>query len=288
MEKKRDQNNTEVLLTNIKVYLIIALSLFVVMACYREQESTVNLKQYSLTLWRKPIEGVIADASGLTYSRKTKSLFLAVDQPPKIVELSLKGRVKRQMLLSGFDDTEGITWIEGDSFAVVEEQRGNIVLIEITADTKSIDYTKATKFAVDSIPMGNLGLEGLTYDPAGKRFFAVKKMEPIRIYEIRLPAKKIGKAEVTSPFNIEEVGLGLRDLSGVHYDTRTGHLLLLSQESKCVVECTVGGREVSRLYLKAGIAGLDHSPFKPQGITLDKRGNLYLCSEPSAFYVFSR
>jgi uncharacterized protein YjiK len=257
------------------------------MACYRGQESTVNLEQYSLTLWHKPIEGVIANASGLTYSRKTKSLFLAVDQPPKIVELSLKGRVKRQMLLSGFDDTEGITWIEGDSFAVVEEARGNLVLIEITADTKSIDYAKATKFSVDSIPMGNLGLEGLTYDPAGKRFFAVKQMEPIRIYEIRLPAKKFDKAEVTSPFNIEEVGLGLRDLSGVLYDTRTGHLLLLSHEPKCVAECTLDGMEVSRLYLEEGIAGLDHRPSKPEGITIDKKGNLYLCSEPSAFYGFS-
>jgi uncharacterized protein YjiK len=191
------------------------------------------------------------------------------------------------MLLSGFDDTEGITWIEGDSFAVVEESRGNLVLIEITAATKSIDYTQGTKFSVDSIPMGNHGLEGLTYDPAGNRFFAVKEMEPIRIYEIRLPAKKFDKAEVTSPFNIEEVGLGLRDLSGILYDTCTGRLLLLSHEPKCLVECTLDGMEVSRLYLEEGTAGLDHSPSKPEGITIDKRGYLYLCSEPSAFYVFS-
>ena len=228
------------------------------------------------------------NASGLAYSRKRKSLFLVVNRPPEIVELNLKGRVNRRIALSGFDYTEGITWIDGDWFAVVEERRGNLIVIEIAADTKSIDYAQGSKFSVDSAPLGNLGLEGLAYDSAEKRFFVVKEMVPKKIYEVRLPARKNDVAEATIPWDMEETGFGLKDLSGVHCDARTGHLLILSHESKCVVECTVDGREISRLYLEEGTAGLDHSFRQTEGITMDKKGNLYICGEPNAFHVFAR
>lgn len=291
MKSKRPQKDTRVVKANMKVYLVIALG-FAVTACLPSPEDreriSIDLGQYELALRQEAIAGVAMNASGLAYSRKTKTLFLAMNSPPEIVELNLKGEFKRRIALNGFDDTEGITWIDGYSLAVVEERRGNLVIVEIDADTKSIDHTQGSSFSVESVPLGNMGLEGLAWDSGGKRFFIVKELAPKKIYTLKLPTEKSGKPEVTIPWEMEENGFGLKDLAGVHYDARTGHLLILSQASRCVVECTVDGRELSRLSLEKGSAGLDHSLLQPEGITMDRKGNLYICGEPNVFYVFTR
>ena len=81
----------------------------------------------------------------------------------------------------------------------------------------------------------------------------------------------------------------MSDLAGIYYDTKTGHLLILSDESKCVVECTVDGKKmVSRMFLKEGSAGLTRTLKQPEGITMDDSGNLYICSEPNVLSVFSK
>ena len=80
----------------------------------------------------------------------------------------------------------------------------------------------------------------------------------------------------------------MSDVSDIFYDDRTGHLLVLSDESKSVVECTVEGKEISRLSLKAGSAGLKDTIGQPEGITMDDEGNLFICSEPNVLYCFSR
>jgi len=80
----------------------------------------------------------------------------------------------------------------------------------------------------------------------------------------------------------------LRDISGLHYDAKSERLLILSHESACVVEANKYGIETSRLLLRGGKAGLSRTIFKAEGVALDKRGTLYIVSEPNLLYVFKK
>ena len=64
--------------------------------------------------------------------------------------------------------------------------------------------------------------------------------------------------------------------------------LILSHESACVVEANKYGIETSRLLLRGGKAGLSRTIFKAEGVALDKRGTLYIVSEPNLLYVFKK
>jgi uncharacterized protein YjiK len=246
-----------------------------------EVHKSVHLDEFTLAKGPVRIKGVRDDASGLTYNPKTKSLFLVINGRCEIVELSLEGRVKRVISTVGFSDIEGITHVKDDVFYVAEEGRGTICRITIQEKTEVIRYDSASVIRVAAGHLGNKGLEGLTYDPDGKRFFAVKESSPRRIYEIAEPEEgKKGSPKVKNPWNIQSRRLGMRDLSGIYYHRKSGHLLILSDESSCLVEATLQGQELSRLSLK--------SAPQAEGVTMDDKGNLYICSEPNLFFVYKK
>lgn len=214
-------------------------------------------------------------------------MFLITNRPPAIVELSLHGQVKRRIELNGFEDTEGIAWIEEETFAVVEERRGTIAVIVIEQTTEAIDYESAVVINVADSSAGNAGLEGLAYDRHGERFFAVKESAPKRGYEIGWNRGAEHAAEVGLCEDMAAAVDGLLDLSGVYFDHRTGNLLILSDESSRVVELGEKGEATSQLDLSTDLPGLRPSPTQVEGITMDERRNIYICGEPSEFYVFS-
>ena len=254
----------------------------------KETGPSLGLNRYRLALGPYVIEGVTDDASGLAYSLDTRTLYVVINGSEEIVELDLKGKRKRLIRLKGFEDTEGLVWIKGNRFAVLEERRRHLVLVNINAQTTFVNHAKSATFLIDPVPANNHGIEGVSYDPARDRFFIVKEKKPRKIYEVRLLNEAQGKADITNPWDIEKSGFHFDDLAGIHYHDGTGHLLLLSDESKCIVECTVEGREISRLSLRGGSAGLEYTIGQPEGITMDEEGNLYICSEPNLLYVFSK
>jgi uncharacterized protein YjiK len=260
-----------------------------------EPAKKVGLDDYVLVLGPKKIGQVRTDASGLTYCSTTKSLFMVINGAALVVELGLDGSTKRIIKLNGFSDVEGIFHVRDNVFWVVEEGRGNICRILIDKDTRVVDYSAGSTFVFHlEAGMGNKGLEGLSYDPEKKRFFSVKERNPRKIYEIEepptrgRPGETPGKAKFRLLWDIQASNLQMSDLSGVHFDSRTGHLLILSDESKCVVETTEKGKEISRLRLVKGNAGLPHNVPQAEGITMGPAGTLYICSEPNFFYVFKR
>ncbi|MCP4823399.1 MAG: hypothetical protein GY892_04700, partial [Shimia sp.] len=91
-----------------------------------QAELLPRLDQYTLAKGPLVIAGVSENASGLTYHAGRDSLFVVLDSPQRIVELGLDGSFKRKINLNKFDDTEGITWLGENQFALVEEARGNI------------------------------------------------------------------------------------------------------------------------------------------------------------------
>lgn len=232
----------------------------------------IGLDSYVSAGKREVVPGVTANASGMTYCADTKTLFVIVDSPAKIVEFTLKGEKKRDIRLSGFFDPEGITHMEGNTFAVIQEGRGTISIISIDDKTRLIKHGDAKEIYVANT-RGNVGLEGITYDPKAKTFYVVKEKRSKAIYKVTRDGK------VSHPWRAERDSLGLRDMSGIYFEPGTGHLMILSHESWAVVECTTEGREISRLRVRMS---------KAEGITMDEEGTLYICGEPNFLQRFTK
>jgi uncharacterized protein YjiK len=246
---------------------------------------SLHLDRYVLRRGPVEIRGVRDNASGVAWSPETRTLLVAVNSPPQLLDLSPDGRVLRVVVLRGFDDTEGVCHFGGMRFAIAEEARRVAAIVEIPRDARSIDRSSARKLLLDPETGGNTGLEGIACDVAGSILFGVKEKYPRKVYRCAVPEPG-EQPRPTSPWDAERSSLGMKDLAGLHFDAATGHLLVLSDDSRCVVECTVEGTEVSRLSLAAGSAGLEREIPQPEGITMDPAGNMYIVSEPNLLYVF--
>ncbi len=216
------------------------------------------------------LEGVEENASGLAFKPDPGTLYLVVNNPPGIVELTPEGARKRAVRLEGFEDPEGIAWLGSDSFAVVEEKRGAIAIFDLPPGADSVGKAQAREITVEG-DLGNSGLEGIAYDPGSDVFYVVKEKDPKKIYRVTR------KGEISNPWPAEAGPPGISDMSDIYFHPPTGHLVILSHESAAAVECTIEGKEVSRLPIDLRQA---------EGATLDGRGRLYICGEPYWFQAF--
>ncbi len=247
----------------------------------------VDIAAYKLAAGPVVLQGVEDNASGLTYCSESKSLFCVLNGPTHAIELGLDGAVKRRINLVGFNDTEGIIALGKGVFAVVEERRRKLVIFTLDADATSVSYGDCRQVLIDETPAENKGLEGITFDPNAMRFYILKEKQPRKIYSVEV-RPEADEPDVKTPWDLQKKGFGASDVSGVHFDPGTGHLLILSQESQTIVETTLDGKEISRLKLTPGNAGLTEPIPQPEGICLDDEGTLYICGEPNTFYVFKK
>jgi uncharacterized protein YjiK len=80
----------------------------------------------------------------------------------------------------------------------------------------------------------------------------------------------------------------MRDFSSLTIDQRTGHLLVLSDESRMLLELDELGNPVSFISLAMGFNGLARSIKQAEGVAMDGQGTIYIVSEPNLFYVFKQ
>jgi len=240
-----------------------------------------GLDAYALSKGPSALAGVKDNLSGITWCGTTKTLFTVQNGPTQITELTSEGEVKRTIALAGFDDTEGIVWLGGSKFAVLEERRRQLTVFDIKPGTTRIARGAASAHTIEPKPQDkkkvNLGLEGVAFVPKANEIFICTEKSPRKVYRFKLT----DSPKPTKAWDAQQNSFGLSDLAGLAYDEATGHLLLLSDESKAVGETTTDGREISRLRL-TGDAALP----QPEGVTIDDDGKVYVVSEPNLFCVF--
>lgn len=255
------------------------------------RDKSIWLPDYVATLQAQPIVGLEDDVSALTYDPDRRSLFTVTNQQPRIVELSLDGRILRQVPLVGFGDPEAIEYISPDLYVITDERLQRLVKVRLTESTPYIDAADSQQLSLGIGLNGNKGFEGLAYDRQGQRLFVAKERDPVSIYEIHgfphtNPDKPFAVHVVDDPKR--DARLFVRDLSSLQYDERSGHLLALSDESRLVLELNADGKPISGLSLLGGQQGLKKGVPQAEGLALDDAGNLYLVSEPNLFYVFKK
>ncbi|TBU74330.1 DNA-binding protein [Pseudomonas daroniae] len=250
------------------------------------------LDDYQVVREAQVIEGLDDDVSALTYDPVRKSLFTVTNQQSRLIELSLDGKVLRQIELVGFGDPEAVEYIAPGLFVIADERPQRLVEVRIDDATTRVDAADGQQLSLGlEMEAKNKGFEGLAYDLAGKRLFVAKERDPLRIYEVH----GFPHVEPSTPSVIRitddrerDAGLFVRDLSSLQYDARTGHLLVLSDDSRLLVELDAEGEPISSLSLIGGQQGLKESVPQAEGIALDENGVIYMISEPNLFYTFEK
>lgn len=251
------------------------------------------LSDYEVRLEALPVADVRNNLSGLSYDDERHHLWAVINNPEELLALSTEGEVLARYPLEGFKDVEGVAYLGGGLLVFTEERDQALVAVPVPTGPGALvrkDY-RALTLGFDNPDGDNRGFEGVAYDRRGDRLFVVTERAPLKLYEIR------GfKASLSGNFNLKVldrsawlnekfVGTGL---SSVEYDQSSDHLILLSDESRMLVELDGRGDTVSLRSLWHGSAGLEKNVPQGEGVALDEYGRLYMVSEPNLFYVFDR
>lgn len=264
------------------------------------QTGSINLGNYQLAQGPITISVIPDDLSGVTYNPLTNTLFMVTNKNESIYETDLNGNYLRTIVLEGtqandvFYDIEDIVHISGNTFALVEERKGRIAIIDIFPNTTYIPYSSA-----DLIQMSgnwsysnNSGLEGVTYDPATGQFYVVKEKNNKILSSFNMPTSfPTTLGAVSNPCNLQFPPFDLMtDVSAIHHLGLTSgfsdngildNTLILSDESEILIETDGNCQIISSLNVPVG------TNEKPEGVTMDNNGNIYIVAEPNKLYIYT-
>ena len=253
--------------------------------------SSVWLNDYQADIDGLAISGVTHNLSGITWNNISKSLFAVINGSNKIIELSPEGSMIRTIDLSGFKDVEAITWTGLNQYLIVDERRQSVHQIQIDETTKNIVFEQTPQITVGIQSGKNKGFEGIAWNSDSNKAFVVKERDPMMLYQVSGFSSK-GLGSNVSISSTEALNRTLSrskdDLSGLHFHQKSGHLLVLSDESKSLTELNEKGSTISELELRADFHQLKNNIPQPEGVTMDDRGNVYIVSEPNLFYRFTK
>jgi uncharacterized protein YjiK len=244
--------------------------------------TSVDLGSYTLT-GTYALPSSASEASAITYNWDTGTFFVLGDEGDALVEVSKTGQQLSRMTLTNFNDTEGLTYVGNGQFVITEERLRDAYKFTYAANGSANRTSLAATDLGSTI--GNIGIEGISYDPRNGSFVTVKEKDPQGVMSNQLnfgtPGGAQGGATVTSIFT---PNLGVIDLADVQVlgvvpsllgTADEGNLLILSQESSLLLEVTRSGTVLSTfdLGLLTGNA---------EGVTIDPTtGKIYIVAESS-------
>lgn len=248
---------------------------------YGDKPSALALSSYKAVIQQKPVAAVKSNLSGLTYSAEDRMLFAVINNPPELVWLTTEGQLVGRMPLQGIHDPESIAWSGGKQFQIGSEKDGAVYKIQVDIQRGAMQIISTVKLeGYDKAK--NKGLEGTAWDAKNERLYAAKERKPIVIKEVEMSKNGITRVLPSA------ITASVSDVSGLEYYAPTDSLLVLSDESKMILEVSSEWRVRDRLFLTAEWSGLREDIPQPEGIAMDNENNLYIVSEPNLFYKFSR
>ncbi|EEM3686687.1 YjiK family protein [Salmonella enterica] len=247
---------------------------------YGDKPSALALSSYKAVIQQKPVAGVESNLSGLTYSAEDRMLFAVINNPPELVWLTTEGQLVGRMPLQGIHDPESIAWSGGNQFQIGSEKDGAVYKTQVDIQRGTMQIISMVKLeGYDKAK--NKGLEGTAWDAKNERLYAAKERKPIMIKEVEMSKNGITRALPSA------ITASVSDVSGLEYHAPTNSLLVLSDESKMILEVSSEWRVRDRLFLTAEWSGRRDDIPQPEGIAMDNENNLYIVSEPNLFYKFS-
>jgi len=232
------------------LYIIL---IIILTSCQSANESDTVLQPNKSFLLK------VKEPSGLSYRPQSNTLYIVSDHG-YIVETDLQGKIIRKSD-KNWKDLEGIAF-HNNQLVVVDEK--NRVFYTLNQSFKIIK-----KQRISYKGSKNKGFESLTYNPTKKCFITLSEKVPAILIELDNELKIIQK---------KKLHIDAKDISAACYFK--GFIWLLSDESQAIYQCNADTYQVIHSY-KIPIK-------KPEGITFDKQGNMYICSDSKEqLYVFS-
>lgn len=258
------------------------------------REQSVGAEQRAAGIWLPDYELALEttlpgleedEPSGLTWNPLSGTLWTVTGQNPQLVEFTPGGVVLRRIRLIGFSDPEAVEALGDGRLAIVDERRRLVAVVRPEPGIESVDLDGLAVHDLGFAEAGNKGFEGLAWNPRTQRLLLAKERDPQGLFELPFPGEdgSVGVLEA-----LPRQPLLVRDISSVTIDPRSGHTLLLSDESRLLVELDLRGRPRSFISLFGGLNGLVHGIEQAEGVAMDGEGNIYVVGEPNRFYVFSR
>lgn len=255
---------------------------------------SVWLPDYRVDIEARPVAGIDDDLSAIDFAPDRKRLLAVTNAPPiKLVEMDREGTITAQYPLQGFEDVEALAYMGDGQVVITDEVQQQLVFFRLPAQPgQAIDKRDTQTLALPLTSSAhNKGFEGVAYDAAHDRIFVAKERDPRQLYAVSgVKASLGGKLQL----KVEDVSdwidrsVFAKDISDLHFDARTGHLLVLSHESKLIIELGEHGEMVSFRTLLGRFSDLKESAGQAEGLTLDDEGTLYVVSEPNLFYRFKK
>uniref|UniRef100_UPI0025E3C8E3 SdiA-regulated domain-containing protein n=1 Tax=uncultured Nevskia sp. TaxID=228950 RepID=UPI0025E3C8E3 len=232
-----------------------------------------------------------AEASAVTYNRTTGTLFIASDHGTSIVQVRRNGEFVDSMTLPAdasmpqgtfLYDPEGIAWVGGNEFVVAEERYRQLARFTYTPNTTLAPA--AIRQVKLGTTIGNIGLEGVAFDPLTGGYILVKEKTPLGVFQTTADFAT-GSASNGSAITVDSTNLfdpaltGFSDLadvaalSNILPSTAADYadLLILGQENGALLKMNRSGVILSRLDV-----GL---PPQHEGVTIDENNVIYLVNE---------
>lgn len=250
-----------------------------------QRAAGIWLPDYELAL-ETTLTGLEEDeTSGLSWSPLTGTLFTVTGQNPQLIEFTPAGVVLRRIRLSGFSDPEAVEVLDDGRLAIVDERRRLVAVFRLEPGVESLELDDLAHYDLGFPDAGNKGFEGLAWDPLGQRLLLAKERDPLGLFALPFPGEDgaVGALEA-----LPNQPLLVRDLSSLAIDPRSGHMLMLSDESRLLVELDLQGEPRSFISLFGGLNGLVQGIDQAEGVAMDGEGNIYVVGEPNRFFVFSR
>ena len=240
------------------------------------------------------------EASAVTYNWDTDTLFVVGDGGTSVVQVSKTGALINSMTLApggspqgtDFYDTEGVSYVGGGKLVLIEERDRQVSLFTYVAGaTLHRADVQTVKLGTT---IGNIGLEGVTYDPKTGHYIFVKEKEPRSIFETGIDFAA-GTATNGSPTTDESTNLfdpslvstldfsdvyALSNLPSLAGGATYDQLLIISQESGKIVQVDRSGNVKHTLTIVADPSDtISVTDMTMEGITMDRDRILYVVNE---------
>ena len=273
---------------------LIALMLLTAAPLAQAAVASLDLSTYTLTR-TMPIGASLlpngSESSAITYNRNTGTLFVIDDEGVAISQFTRQGAFVNRMTLSGFGtaatgDPEGLTYIGSNQFVIAAERA--LTLYKVTYDPLTTPVRTALPNAVLATPpVGNVGIEGVSYDPRDGSFVTVKEKTPGQVNRNVVTFGTPGSNVLTSLFDpLSPTTLNAIDVADVQVlatvatpgSALADQLLIFSQESRKLFHTTRTGQVL-------GMFDFSLISASAEGVTIDENGVIYITDETPNIYV---
>ena len=276
----------------MKLISHLAIAGALLLATGAQAAAALDLSRYSLSASYSldVLGGRGLEASAVTYARDRGTLFFVGDEGLGVVEISRTGQTVGTMSFdwtgtgSTHNDTEGLAYLGNGQLVVVDERPQMAYRFSFTnGGTVALNAQAKVALTGSAVSVGNVGTEGISFDPRDGSFFSVKQDNPAQLRQHTVNFA-VGGGTSTNDVLLSGASsvLGLNSLSDVQTlagvdalvgTTAADNLLLLSLDSLKLVEVTRSGTI---------LGALDLSRFTTQaieGVTIDEKGVIYLVAE---------